>query len=103
MSKSDTEKKIQDMDPSFLPPIKQNSIATINKHQKNSWHWIQLTSACVIKFILSIIAASLVWKCNSKENILFRIILTILAVMFSEIYILYYAVYRVYMGNKCPV
>ena len=97
------EKSINEIEPSFLPPIRPKTIDSVSKKNKNSWHWIQVTSACVIKLILSLIAASLVWRCNSKENIIFRIVLTILAVMFSEIYILYYAVYRVYMGNKCFV
>ena len=102
MSESD-RMDIDSEELSFLPPINQNRIVPDRQEQKNFWHRVQIVAACVIKFILSIIAASLVWKCNSKENILFRIILTILAIMFSEIYILYYAIYRVYMGNKCSV
>jgi hypothetical protein len=100
MSKSNN-RDIENIEPSFIAPIKQNTIQEVNKDKKNMWHWVQVSSACVIKIILSIIAASLVWKCNSDENIIFRIVLTILAIMFSEIYILYYAIYRVYMGNKC--
>jgi hypothetical protein len=94
---------IGSIEPSFLAPIKLNSNREYQYVNKNKWHWLQVTLACVIKMMLSIIAASLVWSCNSKENILFRIVLTILAIMFSEIYILYYAVYRVYMGNKCNI
>ena len=96
-------RNINNIDTSFIPPRILDTEREVKNERKNTWHWIQVTLACIIKIILSVIAASLVWNCNSKENILFRIILTILAVMFSEIYILYYAVYRVYMGNKCPV
>ena len=96
-------RNINNIDTSFIPPRILDTEREVKNERKNTWQWIQVTSACIIKIILSVIAASLVWNCNSKENILFRIILTILAVMFSEIYILYYAVYRVYMGNKCPV
>ena len=76
---------------------------SVTQTQKDNWHWFQVYTACTIKLLLSIIAGTLVWQCNSKEHLLVKIIFTILAVMFSEIYILYYAIYRTYMGNKCPV
>jgi hypothetical protein len=76
---------------------------SVTQTQKDNWHWFQVYTACIIKLLLSIIAGTLVWQCNSKEHLLVKIIFTILAVMFSEIYILYYAIYRTYMGNKCPV
>ena len=86
----------------FVPDnvINQQSVT---QTQKDNWHWFQVYTACFIKLLLSIIAGTLVWQCNSKEHLLVKIIFTILAVMFSEIYILYYAIYRTYMGNKCPV
>ena len=84
-------------------PSNMNSQPMQDKSNKDNWHWFQVYSACIIKLILSIIAGSLVWNCNSKENLLLKIVFTVLAVMFSEIYILYYAIYRIYMGNQCPV
>ena len=75
----------------------------VNNSTKSSWHWLQVTSVCAIKLILSIIAGYLSWKCSVKDNIFIRILITIFAVLFSEIYILYFSIYRVYMGNKCPI
>ena len=60
----------KDLETSFLPPITQESNSQVDKNKKNSWHWMQVTAACFIKIVLSLIAASLVWKCNSKENII---------------------------------
>tara|TARA_B100000963_G_C22627215_1_gene672980 strand:+ start:2937 stop:3251 length:315 start_codon:yes stop_codon:yes gene_type:complete len=85
-----------------VPPPEVTTQQQVTKSEKDNWHWFQVYTACIIKLILSIIAGSLVWKCNSKENLVLKVVFTILAVMFSEIYILYYAIYRVYMGNKCP-
>ena len=83
-----------------LPPIEDRKVNESDE-QKHSWHWIQLTVACVIKVALSIIAGKLVWECNSKEKLILKVIYTLFAIMFSEIDIIYYAIYRVYMGNKC--
>ena len=69
----------------------------------NKWHKSQLTIACIIKFILTLIAGYLCWNCNSSVNIFLRILFTAVSAIFSEIYILYYAVYRVYMGNACNI
>jgi len=93
---------VSQIETGFIPP-NTNSQSSQDKSNKDNWHWFQVYSACVIKLILSIIAGSLVWNCNSNENLLLKIVFTALAVMFSEIYILYYAIYRIYMGNKCPV
>ena len=93
---------IADIKTGYMPP---NTIdeQSVTNNQKNNWHWFQVYTACLIKLILSVIAGMLVWQCNSKENVFVKVVFTILAVMFSEIYILYYAIYRTYMGNKCPV
>ena len=82
-----------------------DNINISNRQQdiKSSWHWIQVSLACLIKFTLFFIAIYLSWNCNHKENIFVRVFISSLAGFFSEFYILYYAVYRVFMGNKCPV
>ena len=74
-----------------------------NSPSKSNWHWTQVTIVCAIKLLLSIIAGYLSWQCNAKDNIFIRIVITFFSVLFSEIYILYYSIYRVYMGNKCPI
>ena len=70
---------------------------------KSNWHWIQVSSVCIIRVILFLIAGSLAWNCNKKETLLLRVIISCLAGTFSEFYIIYYAIYRVYLGNKCPI
>lgn len=64
-------------------------------------HWIKVYTTIVIKIVLSLISVSLAWGCNKNSGTVMQIIMAIVAFVFSEIYILYYAVYRVFMGNKC--
>ena len=71
--------------------------------RKGNWHWFQVCIAIVIKVALTIAAAYLALQCNQNEHFLAKTLIVILAVLFSEIYIMYYAFYRVMMGNKCPV
>ena len=68
-----------------------------------SWgHWIQVTSLFILKIILSIIALKLAWSCNSNASSNFlRIIYTFISTLFSEIYIIYYAIWRIFLGNSC--
>jgi len=83
----------------------KNTIQPDNKKQqlKNNWHWVQVTFVIIIKIILSIYAGFLAWRCNKNEHVFVKTLLIILAVLFSEIYIIYYALYRVFMGNKCSI
>tara|TARA_B110000971_G_scaffold74459_1_gene76399 strand:- start:2328 stop:2591 length:264 start_codon:yes stop_codon:yes gene_type:complete len=71
------------------------------KQENDDIHWIKLYSTGIIRIILSVIAIYLSWDCNKNSGIFMKIILAIVAFLFSEIYILYYAVYRVFMGNSC--
>lgn len=72
-----------------------------NGPHKSKYHWIKVALICIIKLVISLIALKLSWACNAQENIFIRIILGFITFMFSEIYIVYYAVYRTFMGNKC--
>lgn len=72
-----------------------------NFNSKSTYHWIKVAVWITLKLILAIIVADLSWNCNKDVNILLRIIITILAILFSEIYILYYAIYRKLIGSKC--
>ena len=69
--------------------------------EKNTWHWIQVSLLCIIKIAISIIAMYLVWDCSSQDNIILRVIYTLIAALSAEFYIIYYAIYRVFLGNKC--
>ena len=57
--------------------------------------------ACLIKIILACIAFSLCWECNSREQLPTKILTTLIAVVLSPFYIIYYSIYRIIMGNKC--
>lgn len=69
--------------------------------KKNSWHWVQVSLVCIIKLLISLIALYLVWDCSQKENIILKVIYIIVAMTMPEFYIIYYAIYRVFLGNKC--
>jgi len=87
----------------LTPPDQYARGEETNSQSKSNWHWAQVTFTCAIKLILSIIAGYLSWRCGAADNIFIRVLVTIFAVLFSEIYILYYSIYRVYMGNKCAL
>ena len=57
----------------------------------------------MLKLILVLIVGKLSWECNKSETLLLRVFYTSIAVMFSELYIIYYAIYRTYAGNKCSI
>ena len=69
--------------------------------KKNTWHWIEVSFACVLKIVISIIAFVLAWECSSNSNIVLRLLISIFAAGLGEFYIIYYAVYRVFLDNKC--
>lgn len=69
--------------------------------QKNKWHWFQVTSVCIIKSLITIIAMYLVWDCSQKENIILKIINLLIVFFVPELYIIYYAIYRVFLGIRC--
>lgn len=60
-------------------------------------------SVCVFKILTGIIAFWLAWDCNRYMNVLVRLFISGLAMVFSEFYILFYAFYRTLMGNRCYV
>lgn len=59
--------------------------------------------AYTVNLILMVVAGYLAWMCNIGETPLVRILYTILAAIFSGLYLLYYFVYRILMGNPCAV
>tara|TARA_Y200000002_G_C22520527_1_gene595324 strand:+ start:26 stop:268 length:243 start_codon:yes stop_codon:yes gene_type:complete len=72
-------------------------------NDKKKLNKLKLTVIIIIKLIVSLIASYLVWDCNKNKNLFIKIIFLLIAFIFSEVYILYYAIYRIFMGNKCPV
>ena len=57
--------------------------------------------AIIISLITTVVAGILAWQCNAKEHIVYRCINTLLSIIFSDIYVLYYLIYRVILKNKC--
>jgi hypothetical protein len=55
----------------------------------------------IISLITSIVAGILAWRCSAREQWFLRSLNTFVAVVFSDIYILYYLIYRVILKNKC--
>lgn len=73
------------------------------ENYKSTWHWFQVSSVCIIKLTIFLIAIYLSWNCNKNESMLVRILISTIAGIFSEFYIIYYSIYRIYLGNKCPI
>ena len=48
-----------------------------------------------------IVAGMLAWRCNKNESKYMRILITVLAAMFSTFYILFYLIYRVLLKHPC--
>lgn len=59
--------------------------------------WIRI----IIMSIPIVLAGILSWRCNAKEHTVIRIINLLIAMLFSDIYILYYVIYRILLKNKC--
>ena len=58
-------------------------------------------SLCGARIALMLVAFVLAWRCNSSVNFLFRIFIALLASLFSEIYVIYFFLYRTLLGYKC--
>jgi len=57
--------------------------------------------AVIYSVITCVVAGVLAWQCNAKEHMFYRVINTLLSIAFSDIYVLYYLIYRVILKNKC--
>ena len=84
--------------------FEDNTITKKYEHKKNSKFNLTLFVLIVLfHLIISCIAGYLCWDCNKNLGLFFRLIVTAFSWMNSEIYIIYYAIYRIFMGNACPV
>lgn len=84
-----------------LPPIKSagDFFARIKYYFDNYPIHAGIITAC--RGIVSIIAVMLAWDCNQFESVGLRILVSLLAFIFAEIYILYYAIYHTIFGVTC--
>jgi hypothetical protein len=55
----------------------------------------------VLELCLMIIAGYLAWDCNKSQGKVLRIVYTILSVIFSGIYIVFYLIYHKLIGVAC--
>jgi|UniRef100_A0A6C0BKS6 hypothetical protein len=59
----------------------------------------------IISWITSLVfmglAGYLCWSCNVSSDFPLRIIYTVLSIVFSWIYLIYYLLYHYIMGNAC--
>ena len=62
---------------------------------------VHVILAIIFAVVTSMVAGILAWNCNAKEKLVFRLINTLISVTFSDIYVLYYLIYRVILKNKC--
>lgn len=54
-----------------------------------------------LSVILLIIALIVSWDCNSEVSGLLKYLNLLIAGMFNSIYIVFYFIYRIILGNKC--
>lgn len=55
----------------------------------------------IISILIGLFAAYLAFQCNKKEHIIFQLLATILAFIFSGWYLIYYVVRYPLLGGKC--
>lgn len=84
--------------------FKDDTNNKVYEHKKNSkFNWTLIGLIILFHLIISCIAAYLCWDCNKNVGLLLKIIVTAFSWIYSEIYIIYYAIYRIFMGNACPI
>ena len=54
-----------------------------------------------IGIAVACLAVYLCWQCNAKESTLVKVIYSVLSFLFSYIYLIYYLIFRIAMGNAC--
>ena len=79
------------------------SPTNVETTKKKGFHWLKVFFVSILKLVLVLIVGKLAWECNKSQSFILRVMYTAIAVMFSELYIIYYAIYRTYLGNKCPI
>jgi len=62
---------------------------------------LPVATIIVLQIVISLCAFVLAWDCNRMSNGILRLLVSIVATIFSEFYIIYYAIYHVLMGFQC--
>jgi uncharacterized membrane protein YhaH (DUF805 family) len=55
----------------------------------------------ILHIVVCIIAVMLAMECNQYESAATQVIVAIVAFLFGEIYIIYYAMYHIFIGVRC--
>ena len=55
----------------------------------------------ILSFVISIATAYLAYQCNKRNGIIIRILVTLLAFLFSGVYLIYYLFAHVLFGKGC--
>lgn len=55
----------------------------------------------LLNVVLAGIAGYLAWNCNSEQHVALKILYTIIAAVFSGLYVLYYFVYHILIRSSC--
>jgi succinate dehydrogenase hydrophobic anchor subunit len=55
----------------------------------------------VLYILIFIIAIIVSWDCNKEVSGILKFIYVIIAGMFNTFYLIFYMVYRLWLGNKC--
>lgn len=91
-----TNNTIQDKNTKY-----NNSFFDYCNEECQKYNKIHVIIALIFMTLTCVVAGILAWNCNAKESIVIRLINTFISIIFSDIYILYYLIYRVILKNKC--
>ena len=65
-------------------------------------HKMKFFTLVLAKILSIVIAIYLAWECNkNNKSIMFKILIILISLLFSDFYILFYLIYRVILKNKC--
>lgn len=88
---------------------KQNDNSTkketfLNQEVFEKFHWTDILFVIfllIISIVCVIVTGMVAYKCNKHSNGFFRFFAVLLAIIFSDIYVYYYLIRYVLMGQSC--
>ena len=72
-----------------------------NNEGECNFHKMKFFILILSKIITMILAVYLAWDCNKNKSTIFKILILLCAILFSDIYILFFLIYRILLNNKC--
>lgn len=75
--------------------IRPNMDETINTNMKIN------IAQNILSFIILIIALAVSWDCNTEVTGALKYLYLLIAGMFNSLYLVFYFIYRIILGNKC--